>query len=265
MVPGGKGPEVDEPPSTSDNKPVVSVTVVEEEEPDEAEDEFPTLRPVLPPPTHPTVKSAEYVSSSVDLAGCPKEQYPEFAVIGRSNVGKSSLINMLTGNSKLAKVSKEAGKTVTINHFIVNKRWYLVDLPGYGFARRGKEQRAQFERFTRSYFLKRRPLVMVFLLVDSTIPPQDIDIDYALWLAEHRVPFTLVFTKVDKRKAGAMKKESHMRQFKMKLLETLEVLPPSIVTSAAKGVGRTEMLHFIASLRVAFEKAGGIKAVPPLD
>eukprot|EP00958_Prasinococcus_capsulatus_P004440 scaffold412_cov388-Prasinococcus_capsulatus_cf.AAC.14 len=149
-----------------------------------------------------TVKSVEYIISSVNVEGCPpaEEDRAEFALVGRSNVGKSSLINMLTNRRDLAHTSKTPGKTRTINHFLVNKSWYLVDLPGYGYAKVSKSDRETFLSFVKEYFLKRETLANVFVLVDSSIEPQTIDLDCIDWLGEHQIPFTIVFTKADKRK-----------------------------------------------------------------
>ncbi|KAG2498912.1 hypothetical protein HYH03_003102 [Edaphochlamys debaryana] len=232
-------------------------------EDEDGEEAFPEIRLNLPNPSNVKVKTAEYLQSCVTVKDCPPPRYPEFAVIGRSNVGKSSLINMLTSRRDLALVSKEPGKTKCINHFIINNSWYLVDLPGYGFAKVGQQGRLQFEAFTREYFKGRPSLAMVFLLVDASIPPQKIDLDYANWLTDNEVPFTLVFTKADKRRKGltAATRDSHVTAFKRGLLEDLAFLPPSILTSAAKGLGRGEMLNFIASLRVAFERSGRLEAI----
>ena len=256
------------------------------------------------------VKTAEYVSSAVDLQSCPKPVFPEFAVIGRSNVGKSSLINMLTGKRKLALVSKQpgafggcmlrpallrwalpalraqsmaqplppAGKTRCINHFIINGSWYLVDLPGYGYAKVAKEQRLKWNDFTKDYFLNRDTLVTVLLLVDASIPPTKIDMECLTWMAEAQVPFILVvsggthtapratvivcqmcsfhvtrcswlqFTKCDKKKKG-LDFRANVDAFKKEMLKEWEYLPPCILTSAEQGLGKQQLLSLLAQLR----------------
>ncbi|KAI8477370.1 MAG: P-loop containing nucleoside triphosphate hydrolase protein [Monoraphidium minutum] len=221
------------------------------------DDGFPTLRLDLPAPTNVRIRTAEFVKSSVEVGQCPKEGPPEFAIIGRSNVGKSSLINMLTGRKSLAQVSKEPGKTQCINHFIINGSWYLVDLPGYGYAKRSKDMRRVFDTFTKAYFRQRGTLAMVLLLVDASIPPQPVDLDYAAYLASAGVPFSLVFTKADKRKKGGPGCAANVAAFKRALLEGrgLPLLPPSVVTSAAEGAGKGELLAFLASLRGMWEAA----------
>ena len=145
-----------------------------------------------------TIKSAEFFISSANVAQCPATDKAEFAFIGRSNVGKSSLINMLTGRNKLAMTSLTPGKTILINHFLINKEWFLVDLPGYGYAKRSKKMQEQFQRMIKGYILERRNLHNLFLLIDGNIPPQQIDLDFIQWLGENSVPFTIIFTKADK-------------------------------------------------------------------
>ncbi|KXZ52762.1 hypothetical protein GPECTOR_8g152 [Gonium pectorale] len=233
------------------------------EEGEGEEDLFPEIQLNLPNPTKVKVKTAEYLQSCVSVSECPVPRYPEFAVIGRSNVGKSSLINMITGRKDLALVSKEPGKTKCINHFIINDSWYLVDLPGYGFAKIGFQGRQQFETFTRDYFKQRLNLAMVLMLVDASIPPQRIDLEYANWLTDNEVPFALVFTKADKRRKGLSSsvRDSHVIAFKRALLRDLAFLPPSILTSSAKGLGRGELLNFIGGLRVAYERSGRLEAI----
>lgn len=230
--------------------PDKEVEVAEEEE----EEAFPVIQLQLPTPTHTKVKTAVYLKSAVTHEECPPPRYPEFAVIGRSNVGKSSLINMLTNSKNLARVSKEPGKTRCINHFLINDSWYLVDLPGYGYARVGGEQREEFQSFTRAYFKGRSNLVMVFLLVDSTVKPQKPDLDYACWLADNSIPFSLVFTKTDKRRKG-IDRAGNMTEFKKELLKTFEFLPPFISTSSEDGSGKNALLHLIGGLRVAYEES----------
>eukprot|EP00877_Chromochloris_zofingiensis_P008009 jgi/Chrzof1/3461/Cz12g26130.t1 len=223
---------------------------------DEAEDTFRTMQLILPEPENTKVKTATFIKSSVTTQDCPPEKHPEFAVIGRSNVGKSSLINMLTGRKDLALVSKQPGKTRCINHFLINNSWYLVDLPGYGYARTGKDSRLAFDQFTKSYFLQRNTLATVLLLIDSSIPPQPMDFQYASWLAEQGVPFTLVFTKHDKRKKKVPGKEENITAFKRGLIEQhgFEFLPPSLVTSANTGLGKAELQKYIGSLCLLFQQ-----------
>ncbi|KAF8071226.1 SAD2 [Scenedesmus sp. PABB004] len=202
---------------------------------------------LLPSGDFARIKKSVFVGASVDLKGCPPQSHPEFAVIGRSNVGKSSLINMLTQNSKLARTSKEPGMTKTINHYLINDSWYLVDLPGYGYAKTaGKAARAGWLDFTKDYFIKRSALVAVLLLVDASLPPQGVDLDCAAWLAEAQVPFAVVFTKTDARKKGGPAPGANMRAFQAALLESYETLPDCFATSAAQGTGRSEAtrLHY---------------------
>ena len=177
---------------------------------------------------------------------CPQDTKPEYAFIGRSNVGKSSLINMLTSNKKLAKTSSTPGKTLLINHFIINKEWYLVDLPGYGFAKRSKSEVAKLDQMIRGYILQREQLVNVFVLVDIRLEPQKIDLEFIEWLGQSGVPFSIVFTKADKLSVG--KANQSVEAYKQKLLETWEELPPVFVTSAEKKLGREEVLDYIASI-----------------
>lgn len=215
----------------------------------------------LPPAQHTRVKTAEFVKSSVQLGQCPREdvQCPEFAVIGRSNVGKSSLINMLTGVKNLAMISKTPGKTTCINHFHINKdlgkrgAWYLVDLPGYGYAQRAKKDRLEWNAFTRDYFLDRKTLAHVLLLVDASIPPTPIDLDCADWLANSEVPFAIVFTKIDKRKKKCPSPQANMDAFKAEMLKDWEHLPPVLTTSSTTGAGKGDLLNYIAQLREFFK------------
>lgn len=211
----------------------------------------------LPEPTHVNIKTAEYVGSAVNLAGCPRASFPEFALIGRSNVGKSSLINMLCGQRALAKVAKTPGKTQTINHFLVNRSWFLVDLPGYGYARRSKAQREEFFQFSSEYFLERETLANALLLVDSSVPPQDVDLQMVDWLVDSEVPFSLVFTKSDKRKKKSPRNEENVAAFEGILEARFGILPPSVLTSAAKGGGKRELLWLIGGLRARWEQFEG--------
>ena len=189
------------------------------------------------------IKQAEFSLSAPMVSMCPKDTKPEYAFIGRSNVGKSSLINMLTNNKRLAKTSSTPGKTLLINHFIINNEWYLVDLPGYGYAKRSKKEVDRLDQMTRGYILQREQLVNVFVLVDIRIEAQKIDLEFIEWLGLSSVPFAIVFTKADKLSAG--KVAANVEAYKKKLLETWEELPPIFVTSAEKRQGRDEVLEYI--------------------
>ena len=190
------------------------------------------------------IKSADFFISSGRADQCPQDsQLPEYAFIGRSNVGKSSLINMLTGRKALAKTSSTPGKTMLINHFIINNEWYLVDLPGYGFARRGKKEMEKFRNLIEYYILERQQLTCLFVLIDSRLPPQKIDLEFIQWLGEEGIPFCIVFTKADKNKTGDLKK--NVQGFLKKLQEEWEELPVHFVTSSEKGTGRMELLDYI--------------------
>ncbi len=197
------------------------------------------------------IKSAEFVISSPMVSMCPKDSKPEYAFIGRSNVGKSSLINMLCCNKKLAKTSATPGKTLLINHFIINKNWYLVDLPGYGFAKRSKKEIASLEQMINGYILQREQLVNVFVLVDVRLEAQKIDLDFINWLGNSSIPFAIVFTKADK--LGPVKTQANVEMYKKKLSETWEELPPIFVTSSEKRQGRDELLSYIDSINKELE------------
>lgn len=192
------------------------------------------------------IKSAEFVISSPMVSMCPKDTKPEYAFIGRSNVGKSSLINMLCKNKKLAKTSATPGKTLLINHFIINKEWYLVDLPGYGFAKRSKKEIAKLEQMINGYILQRPQLVNVFVLVDIRLEAQKIDLDFINWLGSSSIPFSIVFTKADK--LTTTKAQSNIAAYKRVLSETWEELPPMFVTSSEKRTGRDELLGYIGEI-----------------
>ena len=192
------------------------------------------------------IKKAEFTLSAPMESMCPKDNKPEYAFIGRSNVGKSSLINMLTNNKKLAKTSATPGKTLLINHFIINNEWYLVDLPGYGFAKRSKKEVARLEQMISGYILQREQLVNVFLLVDIRLEPQKIDLEFIQWLGDSSVPFAIVFTKADK--LSASKATQQVEAYKKVLLETWEELPPIFVTSAEKRQGRDDLLDYIEQI-----------------
>ncbi len=189
------------------------------------------------------IKTAQYLQSNTDVNKLPKADKPEYAFIGRSNVGKSSLINMLTGNSKLAKVSATPGKTITINHFIINNEWYLVDLPGYGFAKRSQKERDKWKQMLDAYILGRSNLMTTFVLVDSRIKPQKIDLDFISSLGENQVPFVIVFTKADK--LGSTQLSANIAVYKKELLKEWEELPTMIVTSSEKRTGRDDILNYI--------------------
>lgn len=189
------------------------------------------------------IKEAEFISSVAHLADLPKEELPEFAFIGRSNVGKSSLINMLTGRNKLAKISSTPGKTQTINHFRINKTWYLVDLPGYGYAHTSKEKKAGFGKIIESYVTKSDNLFCLFILIDLRLPLQDNDLSFINWAGSKGVPIVLVFTKADKLARGSAM--TNRKKIETELLNHWEVLPPVFVTSAEKKTGRDELLAFI--------------------
>ena len=192
------------------------------------------------------IKTAEFSLSAPMVSMCPKDTKPEYAFIGRSNVGKSSLINMLTNNKKLAKTSATPGKTLLINHFIINKEWYLVDPPGYGYAKRSKTEVAKLDQMIRGYILQREQLVNVFVLVDIRLEPQQIDLEFIDWLGQSGVPFAIVFTKADKLTAN--KANQSVEAYKKKLLETWEELPPVFLTSAEKKQGRDEVLDYIEQI-----------------
>ncbi len=197
------------------------------------------------------IKTAEFVISNSDVAKCPEGNKPEYAFIGRSNVGKSSLINMLTGRNGLAKTSSTPGKTLLINHFIVNDEWYIVDLPGYGYASRGKETREQLARMIKSYIMQRQQMVNLFVLVDSRHKPQKIDMEFITWLGENGVPFSIVFTKLDK--LGSVAGVRNVEEYKQALLEQWEELPPVFVTSSADGRGREELLDYIEQINTTLK------------
>ncbi|MBQ9357412.1 MAG: YihA family ribosome biogenesis GTP-binding protein [Prevotella sp.] len=192
------------------------------------------------------IKNAEFVVSSPMVTMCPKDTKPEYAFIGRSNVGKSSLINMLCRNRKLAKTSSTPGKTLLINHFIINKEWYLVDLPGYGFAKRSKKEIQRLDQMIRGYILGREQLVNVFVLIDIRLEPQAIDLEFINWLGMSGIPFTIVFTKADK--LSRQKVPQSVADYQTKLSETWEELPPYFVTSAEKGDGRDDVLSYIEQI-----------------
>ena len=189
------------------------------------------------------VANAEFVVSNTNVEQCPKTKLPEYAFIGRSNVGKSSLINMLCNKKKLAKTSSRPGKTQLINHFLINKQWYLVDLPGYGYARTSKAQKKTFQKFITDYLIKRKELISTFLLIDLRHKPQPLDLKYMRWLGKNLIPFSIIFTKADKLK------EVEINEYILKYLNDIrkdwEEIPQHFITSSEKKIGKTELLNYI--------------------
>jgi GTP-binding protein len=192
------------------------------------------------------IKSAEFVVSNTDVRKCPEGNMPEYAFIGRSNVGKSSLINMLTNRNGLAMTSRKPGKTQLINHFIINKEWYLVDLPGYGYAQRGRENREKMSRMIEEYILRREQLLNLFVLIDCRHKPLPIDLDFLEWLGRKGIPFSIVFTKADK--LNRQRLQEGLKAYQNKLFETWEELPPIFSTSSEKREGRDDLLNYISSI-----------------
>jgi len=197
------------------------------------------------------VKSAEFICSNTQISKLPPPVKPEYAFIGRSNVGKSSLINMLTGKKGLAKTSQTPGKTQLINHFLINDNWYIVDLPGYGYARISKSKKEDWNKFIRSYLDKRESLQCVMALIDSRLEPQKIDLEFCNWLGEKGLPFALIFTKADKQ--STIKTDQNIAKFKKALLATFDAVPQYFVTSAELHTGRDEVLKFIDEINRNFE------------
>lgn len=198
------------------------------------------------------VVNAEFVKSSVTTEDCPSNGLPEFALVGRSNVGKSSLLNSLVRRKRLALTSKKPGKTQCINHFRINDSWYLVDLPGYGYAAAPHELRTDWDKFTKDYFLNRPTLVSVFLLIDASIPVKKIDLEYASWLGQNQIPMTLIFTKCDKRKKkknGGKRPEENVQDFQELIRDFFQTAPPWIMTSSVTNQGRDEILLHMSQLR----------------
>lgn len=193
-----------------------------------------------------TITSAEYVISSARVGQCPTGDLPEFAFIGRSNVGKSSLINMLTGRAGLAKTSATPGKTILINHFLINSNWYLVDLPGYGYAKRGMQQRDELQRMITGYILRREQMMNLFLLIDSRHEPQRIDMEFIEWLGMNGIPFSIVFTKADKLSKGKL--AANVKHYLDELSKQWEELPPHFITSSETRQGREEVLDYIGEI-----------------
>jgi len=192
------------------------------------------------------IKSAEFVISNTDVKKCPDSRLPEYAFIGRSNVGKSSLINMLTNRNGLAMTSSKPGKTLLINHFLINSNWHLVDLPGYGYATAGKGTRDRLKEIIESYILYREQLTCVFVLLDMRHDPQKIDLEFMEWLGENGIPFSIIFTKQDK--LSNQKAKENVQKYRAALQETWEELPPIFITSSEKRTGRDELLKYIGEI-----------------
>ena len=192
------------------------------------------------------IKQATFVVSNTQVAKCPTHKLPEYAFIGRSNVGKSSLINMLTNHKGLAKTSSKPGKTQLINHFLINKEWYLVDLPGYGYAKVSKQSKKTFQQFITDYFKKRRELVCAFVLVDIRHEPQKIDLEFMQWLGENAIPFAIVFTKADK--LTEQKIQEHVASYSEILLQQWEEMPPYFITSSENRLGKEDLLSYIETI-----------------
>ncbi|MFP5079989.1 ribosome biogenesis GTP-binding protein YihA/YsxC [Pedobacter sp. JCM 36344] len=196
------------------------------------------------------IKSATFICSNTKVSALPTANMPEYAFIGRSNVGKSSLINMLVNQHGLAKTSQRPGKTQLINHFLINEKWYIVDLPGYGYAKVSKNSRENWEKFIRNYITKRESLQCVFVLIDSRIEPQKIDLEFCCWMGEIQIPFALAFTKADKQ--SPVKTKQNVEAFKKALGGWFEEIPPYFITSGEKGTGRDEVLQFIDDVNLDF-------------
>ncbi|WP_454973785.1 ribosome biogenesis GTP-binding protein YihA/YsxC [Capnocytophaga gingivalis] len=192
------------------------------------------------------IKQAAFVVSNTQVAKCPTHKLPEYAFIGRSNVGKSSLINMLTNHKGLAKTSSKPGKTQLINHFLINKEWYLVDLPGYGYAKVSKQSKKTFQQFITDYFKKRRELVCAFVLVDIRHEPQKIDLEFMQWLGENAIPFAIVFTKADKLTEKQI--QEHVASYSEILLQQWEEMPPYFITSSENRMGKEDLLSYIETI-----------------
>ncbi|TSE09974.1 MULTISPECIES: ribosome biogenesis GTP-binding protein YihA/YsxC [Aquimarina] len=199
------------------------------------------------------ISSAEFVMSNSDVAKCPKDRLAEYAFIGRSNVGKSSLINMLTNRKSLAKTSGRPGKTQLINHFIINKSWFLVDLPGYGYARVSKSSKKVFQKFITAYFSKRTQLVSAFVLVDCRHEPQKIDLEFMQWLGEHQIPFSIIFTKADK--LTKTKLPIQIDEYIKEMLKYWEEMPNYFITSSSSGLGKDEILSYISEINTQLKNS----------
>lgn len=199
------------------------------------------------------IKSADFLISNSDVSKCPKDKLPEYAFIGRSNVGKSSLINALVNRKSLAKTSGKPGKTQLINHFIINKNWFLVDLPGYGYAKVSKSEKKTFQKFITNYFKERKQLVAAFVLIDCRHEPQKVDMAFMEWLATNSVPFYIIFTKADKLTVTQLPK--NIENYKNKMLEFWEEMPPYFITSSSNKIGCEELLEHIETLNTSFFEA----------
>ncbi|MBI1837123.1 MAG: YihA family ribosome biogenesis GTP-binding protein [Flavobacteriia bacterium] len=199
------------------------------------------------------IKEAVFVVSNTDHKLSPSDGRPEYAFIGRSNVGKSSLINMLTGNKKLAKTSGTPGKTQLINHFLINQDWYLVDLPGYGYAKTSKKMRAEFEVFISEYLMHRETLMNVFVLLDSRLEPQKIDIEFMNWCGEKQIPFCMIFTKIDKISSSVLAK--NLAKYKKEMIKYWDEIPPLFTTSSESGFGKEKVLNYIESINLALKES----------
>ena len=197
------------------------------------------------------IKTATFVVSNQDVSKCPENNLAEYAFIGRSNVGKSSLINMLTNKKKLAKTSGRPGKTQLINHFLINEQWYLVDLPGYGYARVSKSSKKTFQKFITAYFRKRKQLVSAFVLVDIRHEPQQIDLNFMQWLGEHQIPFSIIFTKSDKLKPKAI--ERNVAHYQSTINKSWEELPKHFITSSSSYEGKEQLLNYIDSINLSLK------------
>lgn len=197
------------------------------------------------------IKTADFVISNSDVSRCPESKLPEYAFIGRSNVGKSSLINMITERKSLAKTSGRPGKTQLINHFLINNSWHLVDLPGYGYARVSKSAKKTFQKFITAYFEQREQMLCAFVLVDSRHKPQSIDLEFMQWLGEHQVPFCIIFTKADKLKPKAI--ERSIENYKTEMLQYWTEMPTYFISSSSTGLGREEILGYIENINQEFQ------------
>jgi len=198
------------------------------------------------------INTAEFVISNTKLSLCPNPDRAEYAFIGRSNVGKSSLINYITNHKKLAKISQTPGKTQLINHFMINDEWYLVDLPGYGYAKTSKTNRQKWEQFIADYILKRENLLNLFVLIDSRLPPQKIDLDFMEWLGIKGIPFSIVFTKIDKLTSSRLKK--NLLIYKKEMLKDWEEMPKSFTTSSTGKFGKEAILNYMESINEGYAK-----------
>ncbi len=199
------------------------------------------------------ISSADFLISNTTFKKCPQDEKPEFAFIGRSNVGKSSLINMLTGKKKLAKTSSTPGKTQLINHFVINEDWYLVDLPGYGYARASKKSRNNWEQFISEYLLHRTNLLTTFVLIDARLEPQKIDLEFMNWCGGKGIPFSIIFTKSDKLSSSALQK--NLSFYKKELVKYWEELPPVFISSSQSKLGRESVLNYLNEILEAFSQS----------